>query len=164
MIADPVRASVTNHPAKVYPVLVVVTVAEIVSPVLVVVLLTATPDLESKVTVSVLASHLAKRVKSEVLPWVYGKEITVADESPSSTQPRKLNPSLVGGVGALEIDAAVWVVIEDTEDPPPELNETVRVLASHFAWSVKLSVLPWGYGKEIAEPVRAELSNQPTKL
>ena len=59
--------------------------------------------------------------------------MTVADESPSSTQPRKLYPALVGGVGALRIASAVRVVVEETADPPLELKETVRVLASHLA-------------------------------
>ena len=55
----PVSPTLSNQPAKVYPVLVLVAVVENCSAVLVEVALTAVPPLGSKVTARVLASHFA---------------------------------------------------------------------------------------------------------
>ena len=57
--ALPVSPTLSNQPAKVYPVLVLVAVVENCSAVLVEVALTAVPPLGSKVTARVLASHFA---------------------------------------------------------------------------------------------------------
>ena len=55
-----------------------------------------------------------------------------------ANQPAKVYPALVGAVGAARIEAAVWVVVAVTAEPPLDWKVTFRVLAVHLAKSVRL--------------------------
>ena len=68
----------------------VVKVVGSAAAVLVVVAVTADPKLVLKLTFRVFASHFAKRVKSAVLPWVYGNEMAGPAKPSLSNQPRKV--------------------------------------------------------------------------
>ena len=57
-----------------------------------------------------------------------------------ANQPAKVYPALVGAVGAARIEAAVWVVVAVTAEPPLDWKVTFRVLAVHFANKDKLPV------------------------
>ena len=65
--------------------------------------------------------HFACNVKSAVWPWVYGNETCVPVSSAAANQPAKVQPVLVGLVGAVLRVVAVVVVPEVTADPPLEL-------------------------------------------
>ena len=50
-----------------------------------------------------------------------------------ANQPAKVYPALVGAVGAARIEAAVWVVVAVTAEPPLDWKVTFRVLADQMA-------------------------------
>ena len=122
----------SNQPAKVYPALVVETVAESCTPVLVVVAVTEVPELVSKVTFNVFAFHLANSVKFAVLPCVYGKVTTEPVRSALSNQPTKAYPALVLVIVEV-ICPSVLTVVAVTAAPPLVSKATESVLASHLA-------------------------------
>ena len=59
MTSEPVKSALSNQPAKVYPVLVLVAVEVNCWPVLVVAVVMADPELVLKVTFRMFALHLA---------------------------------------------------------------------------------------------------------